>query len=158
MLTDIVIDTNVFLHAQNPNEDRFQSAIEFLQQLLTVDTKLCIDGVFDLKAPHLSLIAHEYLEHIKPGGLGYATLVNLLQSGRVKMNTSAKIAPVLRRMVVSLIPGDSRDRTFVFVAYNSHSKVLVSHDWVDFKPHVRERIRKQLVVTIEEASDCSDRL
>jgi hypothetical protein len=158
MLTDIVIDTNVFLHAQNPTEKGFKAAGIFLQLLLAADTELCVDGVFDTNAPHLSLIAHEYLTMIRPVGAGYAVLVQLLQSGRVKMNVSVKCAPHLRRMVVSLIPNDSRDRTFVFVACNSANHILVSHDWVDFKSHVREQIKHDLDVAIEEAADASERL
>lgn len=158
MLNDVVVDTNVFLHAQNPSEIRFGTAREFLTLLLAADTKLCVDGLFDPSAPHLSLIGHEYLDHIPPTGPGYAILVRLLQTDRVKMNVPTRVLPPIRRRVVSLIPRDPRDRTFVFVASNSQERILVSHDWVDYTPHVREEIKRLLEVVIEEASEALTRL
>ena len=158
MLVDVVVDTNVFLHAQNPSEIRFDAARTFLTSLLAADTMLCVDGVFDLSAPHLSLICHEYLSHIPPTGPGYAILVRLLQTDRVQMNVSTKVLPSSRRRVVSLIPHDPRDRTFVFVASNSQERILVSHDWVDYTEYVRREIEKLLGVVIEEASETLTRL
>jgi len=157
MLSDVVIDTNVFIHAQNPAEKRSLAAKDFLESLLEVTTELCVDGLFNLNSPHLSKIAHEYLTMIPPIGLGYAILVRLLQSGRVKMNVSTNLPPEKRRLVVRLVR-DPRDKTFVYVAFNSEDTILTSHDWVDFPERVREIIRKQLLVTIEEASETIARI
>src|SRR5262249_47657002 len=135
----------------------FVAAKDFLDALRVSSTKLCVDGVFDINAPHLSLIAHEYLDMIPPTGPGYAILVQLLLSGRVKMNVPTRLPPEKRRLVVRRVR-DPRDRTFVFVAFNSENSILTSHDWIDFPAHVRTIIGRQLDVTIEEASDTITRL
>jgi len=43
MAEDIVVDANVFMHAANPNEERFAASLLFLKKLKEVATLLCVD-------------------------------------------------------------------------------------------------------------------
>lgn len=158
MLEDVVVDANIFAHAQNPKEKHCDAAAEFLERLLQVNTKLCLDGYFEDGPRNSSLIGQEYLNSVQPTGKGYAFLVKLLSSGRVKMGVSRKVPPNVRKIVADAIPKNNHDRTLVFVSYNSASRVVVSHDYMDFPKAVRGRIRKELGVVVEMAAEATDRL
>lgn len=66
MITDVVVDTNVWVHASNPGEQRFEAALEFLEKLLySASILLCVDEGFSLdEASNRSLIGREYLDNI----------------------------------------------------------------------------------------------
>jgi predicted nucleic acid-binding protein len=152
VLSDIVIDTNVFLHAQNPRERRFAASGRLLARLLRVPTELCVDPGFSLdEASNESLIGQEYLDKIRAGSIGYVTLVQVLLANRVKevdRRLDARERACLRHW--SLKP---RDRTFLAVAINSNDQVLVTHDYEDFGKSKRRDIRKRTGAKAVEASD-----
>lgn len=159
MLTDIVVDTNVFSHAQMPpNQQDFLDAKAFIEALLECETQLCVDGILDPESPESSKIGWEYFNYVPPIGLGYTALVKMLSTGRVRMGVSDDVGPVLRKFVVNLIRNDSRDRTFVFVAFNTQERIVVSHDRVDYTGRVRTQVQRRMGVTIEDAADTSCRL
>jgi hypothetical protein len=159
MLADIVVDTNIFSHAQMPPDQQiFLDAKAFVEALLECETQLCVDGILDPNSPESSKIGWEYYTYVRPIGLGYTALVQLLATGRVRMGVSDDVGPVLRRFVVNLIPNDSRDRTFVFVAFNTQDRIVVSHDKVDYTPRVRAAVQRRMDVTIEGATDTCGRL
>lgn len=152
-MDDLVIDTNVLVHAQNPNEERHASAKEFLTLLLDHTATLCVDEGFSPKSEkNRSTIGGEYLDKLIPGSVGFAVIVRLVQELRVKQvkrrprrSDCKKIDQMIR---------NKRDRTFVGVACNSTERVLVSHDFVDFQARKRKAIKKALSVSIIEACDC----
>ena len=47
MIDDIVIDTNVLVHAQNPNEKRFVDTTNLIKIILDSNTSLCVDEGFN---------------------------------------------------------------------------------------------------------------
>lgn len=158
MLDDLVIDTNVFLHAENFSEDRQKDARRLMDQLLKCETVLCIDAGFDLdESRNRSLIGAEYLRHLRFGSVGYALIQHLALSHRLKQIDRRNVAERARRKTNQLI-ANRRDRTFVSIATTNAERVLVSHDHRDFPRPKRRQIAKALRVDIVEAVDCCSRL
>jgi hypothetical protein len=150
LIADIVVDTNVWVHANNANEQRQEHAIALAKALLEAATGLCIDDGFDLEpAKNRSTIGAEYLNNLRAGMLGYEVVVALAKAGRIKLisrnapaATSQKINQLIRKPI---------DRAFLRVAFNSSSKILVSHDFEDFQAAKRAHIRQTLKIRIIEA-------
>lgn len=152
MLPDIVIDTNVLCHADNPVEPRCAASRSLMSRLLDVPTQLCVDRGFALdRARNRSHICAEYLDMVVPGSVPYAVLTHLFASGRVRevdRRPDHATAKKVMRMVAK-----ARDRIFVGVAHNSSAKTLVSHDFQDFAAQKRHDIRKDIGVSIIEAHE-----
>jgi len=147
---DMVIDTNVLMHASNPNEGRFEHAVQFLERLLQVATLLCVDEGFDvLEAKNRSLIGAEYLNNLVHGALGHTVVTHLAKSGRMSVVPRQASRPQTR--VVTQMIRKPRDRTFVRVAINSRDHVFVSHDYNDFSNEKRQDIQASLGVTMPDA-------
>ncbi|TCK68479.1 hypothetical protein [Acidipila rosea] len=154
MLTDIVIDTNIFLHAENQQEQRQASCQMLIELLNDGESKLCVDEGFDLEeSKNRSIIGREYIAHLRDGSLGYALVGYLARTGRVAM-LPRKVPQAAKRHILQQIP-DGPDRTFVFIAHNSDEKVLVSHDFNDIPPTVRQRIKNAIDVCIVDASQAA---
>ena len=153
MLDDLVVDTNVLVHADNPAEDRHADAVELLNILLEGSTSLCVDEGFDsVESADRSLIVGEYREHLTPVATGMQVLAHLARTGRVKI--VPRTAPVAVRKQINQMIRDKRDRTFLVVAHNSSERVLCSHDYVDLASDKRKALRKSIVgVSVEEACD-----
>src|SRR5439155_16995687 len=131
VLSDIVIDTNVFLHAQNPNEQRFAASGRLLELLLRVKTALCVDPGFSLdEARNRSLIGAEYLEKIRFGSIGYATLIQISLGNRIKLverQIDQRYRASFREWRLK-----PRDQTFLAVAIKGQNQVLVINDFATF--------------------------
>jgi hypothetical protein len=151
MLDDIVVDSNVLGHAQNPSEPRFASSVAFLQALLESSTDICLDGVFAFGGANRSLIGQEYIHNVGFGSVSYVALTRLLESGRIR-TISVKVAQDVKRFIEAEIR-NVRDRTFVRVTYNSEEQRLASHDRIDFPDDVRDRLKRRLGVLIQDAAD-----
>ena len=151
MLVDIVIDTNVLGHAQNPSEPRFAASVAFLQALLESSTDICLDGIFAFGGANRSLMGQEYIDNIGFGSVSYVALTRLLESGRIRA-ISVKVKQDIKRYIETEIR-NVRDRTFIRVTYNSEEMRLASHDRIDFPDDVRDRFRHRLGVLIRDASD-----
>jgi len=153
MLDDIVIDTNVLMHAQNPDELRFSDARQLIESMLACTTSLCIDRGFDIHpARNQSKIGAEYLEKLQPGSLGFALIVSLVEALRLKQTD--RLPPRAVSRAINQLIRNRRDRTFVGVSYNSTERMLISHDYQDFQPAKRGAIRRQLGVRVIDAKDC----
>jgi len=149
MLADIVVDTNVFLHAENRQEPRREQAEGLLLALQnqTCTTLLCVDEGFDVnEANNRSHIGSEYLRHLRFGTLAYAVVVHLLGSQRTKQVPRGVPRNVSRRISQQGVVG--ADRTFIKVAYNSQDKTLACHDFDDVPEAVRARLRGSIGVRI----------
>ena len=158
MLRDVVVDTNVMAHAQNPTEQRFPDAQRFLANLLNTTTELCVDpGFHPDESRNTSLIGGEYLDHLRAGSAAFEVVLRLFLSRRVK-EVSRNTTPAMRRTIVRLV-ADPRDRTFVTVALNSSEKLFVSHDFHGgLQRKGRRVIHRQTGVKIVDAADCCARL
>ena len=157
MLYDLVLDTNVILHADNAQEKRCDDAKRLINLLLQNTVILCVDeGFHEDQSRNKSLIAAEYLERFQSGSIGMVLVALLASQGRLSQ-VSRKVPKSVVRKVNQLIR-KPRDRTFLRVSYNSVDKVLVSHDFQDFQLPKRRTIRKELLVQVLEALECCSKL
>ena len=150
MLLDIVLDTNVLVHADNPEELRHQTSRALLAELANCVTRLCVDEGFDvIEANNRSIIGAEYLKHLRFGMLGYELVRHLAGSLRVKQVSRNVPQSVLRHITRQVPKGP--DRTFLRVAFNSESKTLACHDFDDVPITVRARLQRSIGLQIIDA-------
>ena len=153
MLNDIVIDTNVLLHAQNPNEKRFEDSSNFINKILEKKTSLCMDeGFSEDESKNKSIIGCEYLSNLQFGSIGLNLIVQLAHQQRIKQLTKKAPKRIVRKINQLII--NKIDRVFLKVAYNSDEKTLVSHDYTDFQITKRQFILTDLQIQVIEACDC----
>lgn len=152
-LQDIVVDTNVLVHATNSKDPHFADAVDFVKRLQASATMLAMDSGFDAQsAKNKSLLGGEYLGLLKPMTVSYMALVHLATHGRIR-ECSTQVSDAQRKYLNNSI-SNKRDRTFVRVALNSTERVLVSHDFVDFTAPFRVTVAQQWNVKIVKATDC----
>ena len=156
MLEDIVIDTNVLMHADNVSSGRDKEAFGLVQAMLASQTVLCLDvqssrGEDD---PRSSLIRQEYREHLD--GLGGRFVAHMVDEGRVKY-VAREVDKDVSRWINQRIP-NKRDRTFVKVAINSIESVLASHDYSDFSASTRKDLSKRVQVDVLDAGEAAFRV
>jgi hypothetical protein len=150
MLTDIVLDTNILMHAHNPEELRHDDCRALVQEMTKCATHLCVDEGFDLnEANNRSVIGSEYLKHLGYGTVGHALVTRLASSLRVKY-VSSRVPPKVSRNIMKQV-SKGPDRTFLKVAFNSQDKTLACHDFNDIPAGVRTRLRKSDGLQIVDA-------
>jgi len=155
---DIVVDTNVLVHASNEAHPYCHASLAFLSTLLAGTTVLCVDEGFSAdESKNASLIGAEYTQHLVFGMPGYAVVQALASTDRLKQ-VARSVPDNVRRAVKRLVPRNSRDRTFVHVAFNSTDRLLVSHDFDDFGGDIRKKLRQSLGVSIVIADDATPRV
>lgn len=151
MIQDVVVDTNVFLHSNDPREERRADAIEFLAALKDSTTKLCVDEGFDAtEAANRSHIFAEYFAHVRFGTLGYEVLAHLARSRRIKEVVRGVPTAVAKHIKQQGVKGT--DRVFVQVTFNSDEKVLACHDFRDIPQSVRDRLRHLIGISVTSAA------
>ena len=147
MLADIVVDTNVFLHAEDQRQASCTQARELIRLLRTCATSLCLDEGFDLdEARNRSQIGSEYLKHLRFGTAGFALVDHLAKSGRLRLlprSVPQQVAKVINRHV-----GKGPDRVYVRIAYNSQEKFLASHDFDDIPDGARNKLLNTLHIRV----------
>ena len=157
MLIDIVIDTNIFLHAVNQQEIRRKDADALLTKIRTCTVHLCVDEGFTLmEAQNRSVIGAEYIKHLRVGTVGFALVSFLAGSNRVKIVPKGVPANI-SRAIRSQVP-KGPDRTFLYVAFNSQEKVLSSHDFGDIPQQVRNRLLAKVGLHVLAADEALARL
>jgi len=159
MLIDIVLDTNVLMHADDPRQPLMQMSRDLLSalQLPTCKTHLCVDEGFDLdEAKNRSQIGSEYLEHLDFGMLGLAVVAHLAGSLRVKQ-VSRAVPPHVSKKIYTQVP-KGPDRTFLKVAFNAADKTLACHDFGDVPAPVRTRLQRAIGVHVLDATAALARL
>lgn len=155
ILNDIVIDTNVLVHAQNPNEQRFVDSTSLIDTILNSNTDLCVDeGFSEEEAKNRSAIGCEYLNNLYFGSVSFNLIGQLAHQNRIKQLRKKAPYQISRR--INQILRNKTDRIFLNVAYNSVEKVFVSHDFTDFQPPKRNRILSNFHIHVTEACDCLD--
>jgi hypothetical protein len=152
MLTDLVMDTNVFVHASNPSETYCNDAKLFITALKESSTSLCVDEGFDIDQSHnKSLIGLEYLENLHYGMLGFAELTWLAQANRLVF-VSRDVHRSISRKINQMIR-NKRDRTFLRVATNSEDHFFCSHDFRDMPPSKRVEIKRLLGIDVKASRE-----
>lgn len=156
MLADVVVDTDVFVHAETPNEADCEASRRFIDLLSATDTLLCFDPGFDVEeSRNRSLIAGEYLASLAPGARALLLIQQCALTDRISIVDRAvpeNISRALNRLVQH-----NKDRKFVRVAHNSQERVLVSHD--DEHLHcVADALAQRTNVELLDAYGCCGRL
>ena len=94
MLADVTIDTNVFLHSENENEQRCLASKGFLQGVIDGTTLLCIDEGFDTdESKNRSIIGGEYFQHLRFVDNAFALIAFLGQKGRITQFQKLRVLP-----------------------------------------------------------------
>jgi predicted nucleic acid-binding protein len=156
MLKDIVIDTNVLVHAHNTDHAYSADASALATALLepSNETALKVDpGFHPVEAKNRSRIIGEYLEKLVPGMVGYHLVQELGASGRIAPVLPTKdrnLKEAVRRLVK-----DPFDRVFLLTARLSDDKTLVSHDDHAFPDDVRVKCEAKLSVSVCDAPDAA---
>lgn len=154
MLDDIVVDTNVLVHAGNPDEPLSGAAVGFMSALQACQTSICVDEGFDLNpARNRSYVGHEYLQHLRAGSIGYMLVTYLASNSRVKIISKSLDPAILRRVNQRIL--NRKDRTFFRVTLNSVERVLASHDYTDFSQAKRDGFCKELGATVCSAAEAT---
>jgi predicted nucleic acid-binding protein len=154
MLKDVVVDTNVFMHAGNDLEARQAEAILFLEALIAGATKIAVDEGFAAdEAINGSQIWAEYLNHIQESTIGRVAIAYLAQNERVVV-VSRTVSQQHHKRVATAVR-DPSDRVFMKVAINTREKVLVSHDFAAFDTAMRKSGRRRNGCTIGDASEAA---
>ena len=126
----VAIDTNVFVHLRNPEQNLDRHIHHLLGVLVEQRVKLLVDDV--------GFIHHEYEEHVirmLEGNSVDAGEVYLLQYF-MDVTYQLKIAVDRRNRLMAAIrevifePSKNPDRTFVYVAFHE-GKLLISNDRTD---------------------------
>jgi len=155
MLNDIVIDTNVLLHAQNPNEKRFEDSSNFINKMLENKTSLCVDeGFSEDESINESIIGWEYFSNLQHGSLGMNLIIQLALQQRIKQLRKRAPERIVRK--INQLIRNKKDRVFLNVTYSSNEKTLVSHDYKDFQKTKRRLILTNLHIQVISACDCLD--
>ena len=153
MFDDIVIDTNVLMHASNVSSGRSAEALDLLKILLSAKTVLCvdIDLNIEVQVQDSSLILQEYKEVLDGMSLGALFISQLASDGRIK-HVSRRVPADINKWISQRI-SNSRDRTFLKVTTKSDERVLVSHDFHDFNYPLRKDIHKHIDVSVMDAGE-----
>jgi len=154
MLKDMVLDTNVFVHADMPKERRRKDSRTLLKKLLAGTMCLRVDSGFSMnESKNKSLIGHEYIKHVRFPMLGYQVLVSLGNAGRIRTATT-KITEAERKARDRLGLAKPGDRRMITIAIKSESGILVSHDEADFTKARRKTIKREFSVEVIDAGAC----
>jgi hypothetical protein len=147
LCVDIVIDTNVFVHADNCGIDYYYSAKEFLKKVEKSSVKLCLDAGFDpVESRNRSHIGGEYYRVLRQGTRGYNTLMTLVRANRYKVFNGGEIAK--RKRNAGKLIHNSPDIYFLCVAILSYDHLLVSNDLTDFTEGKRSKILENFGVRV----------
>ncbi len=151
-MDDIVIDTNVFAHASNPESGFFICSSSLLEAIESSDVVLAVDEFFfEIEAENTSGIYSEYIANLNGCDLAQSVLATLIDHRRIK-SLSTTVSNQHRAIINQGVP-DPTDRKFLKVTTNSIEKVLVSNDINDFKPKFRKLSEKRLGVKIDTSTE-----
>ena len=157
MLNDIVIDTNVFVHASDASSPKFVASKALAKRMLEVETLLIVDEGFSAnESKNKSPIVYEYFEKLRFGMYGFYVLVELFSGERVS-SPEIEITHQTKRAIVQIIRNKT-DQKFLAVSVASKNKVLVSHDYTDFQVGKRIFIKRAFSTDVLTAEECVPRL
>jgi|WetSurMetagenome_2_1015567.scaffolds.fasta_scaffold307779_2 hypothetical protein len=148
----IVIDTNIFEHANNKKIKQYYSSNNFLKQINIDGTTLCVDeGFSDKECENRSRIMSEYYSRLAPGTAGYNYLMQIVQNGKVMPILNSEILKYKRPLAKKI--RDRIDLVFLCAAIICADKTLVTNDYCDFPQKMRDYIgayyKVKLISSIE---------
>jgi hypothetical protein len=154
VLVDLVVDTNVFVHAHNSEQAYSKDSLMVANALLEpgVGTSLRVDpGFSPVEAQNRSKIGSEYFQWLVPGMVGHHLIQELAATKRL-IPVVLPTANTLKGRVRELVQ-DASDRVFLLTALASDDRILVSHDDEAFPDSVRSTCAEDLLVKIYDAPD-----
>lgn len=152
MADDVVVDTNVWVHSGNPDNEYFEHSLALVKWLSEVPTKICTDPGADIvEAKNRSIIFSEYLKHLRFGSPAFSVIAAKAAADQLKEVDRAVGRAALNK--INRIITNRVDRTFLRVAVNSSERALVSHDFTDFDAAKRLTIEREFSVSVLEAED-----
>ena len=146
---DIVIDTNVLVHASNISCNCYALSLKLLEDILNSKSNICVDDGFDLDAgENRSQIGYEYEKLLKKrnGEFPSQFLAKMFASQRIK--EVPKNAEQRQKKIIEQKIKNTKDRIFVNVTCNSNEKILASNDNEDFKKQKRNLLKSKLKINI----------
>jgi len=150
-MTDILIDTNILMHANNNHENTQGDCIALLEYLLSSSEMICVDNEIDLDK---SMILHEYYDNLKTHGTaGRNFIERMLRLKRFKPVTRQTEHRVTKIINQHINRDKHVDKIFIKTTYNSADKTFVSHDYEDFQDHKRVFFKRTLNINIIQARD-----
>ena len=148
-MTDILIDTNILMHANNTLEPRQEDCIKLIAYLLNSNESICIDEAVDVDK---SLILHEYFDNLKTHGTTGRNFIEKLLRQKRFNPISRQTDPRIARIINQHMNRDKHvDKVFLKIAVKSTEKTIVSHDYEDFQAPKREYFRRNLDLDILDA-------
>jgi hypothetical protein len=150
-MTDLLIDTNILMHANNDHERSQRMCIDLINYLLSSTENLCVDEDLDINK---SLILHEYFDKLRtPDTTGRSFIIRLLQQKRVTP-IPRKCEQRVTKIINQHINRDKHvDKVFVKITHKSNDKIFVSHDFEDFQIPKREYFKTTLDISIVSAEE-----
>lgn len=147
MAIDIVIDANVFAHAENPNNAYFSSAVDLVTNLVGSDESLALDDT-GKRSPNeaTSNLYREYTECLSPNSISFVVIKMLLDSGRVTFHR--RPSREIWNKCEKLVPRNRNDAIVLGVGVQTDRHLIVSNDYRDFHSKARKKVLKELDVTI----------
>ena len=147
LAAQIVIDTNVILHADNPVSGYQSDSKNFLDRFLTKGCyRLALDRSPPLGRQHNeSQILQEYSEHVTyVSSFGHYFLIEVLK--RSWFDVVGRTNDRREKKIIIQEVSDKVDRIFLRVTCMTNSRKLVTHDFDDFPMQKRERLAEALQV------------
>lgn len=147
-MPDLVVDANVWAHAQNPAQPLFTASQHLLQELIADGRPLVFDeGLDEDPGKNRSKIFAEYANCIGVETAVARLFAYLLGNGQWR-ETPRQVPANIWQAIKELVAEDMSDAVYVCVAYNSDDQHLISNDSVVFPEENRERIKKSLGVRV----------
>lgn len=151
MMKELVIDTNVIVHAHNEANLYHESALACLTSVLQSKINICVDDDFQFINNNSSVIISEYIQHVRSGTYGYYFLLQMASNGRItvyqKKNYNKEKA-LLRKIIPN-----KHDIIFLIITLASHDKYFISNDYNDFNTTIRNEIKRKYDTTIDSSKE-----
>lgn len=152
MPKDLVIDTNVLVHASNSKEKWQEESVKLIEHLLNSDEVMRVDPVFTGDpSTNTSYVGYEYLKHLRSGMIGYSFISLMAASKRIVPCSRATHSSKTR--AINQCMTNNHDRVFIKVAINSDSKILVTHDFTDFAKNKRTYLHQKFELKVIVAKE-----
>jgi hypothetical protein len=150
--TDVVLDTNVLSHADNPGSSYQASARNVLDWMRSCEAYWVLDDNGKRQPdPHTSQLFLEYKQTLPPMGASIQLFAACLARGRVWF--APRPGQSVRDNIRQLVPRNKKDQVILGAAAGSRDKVLISNDESDFSNSVRKKALSRLNVTILHSED-----
>lgn len=149
---DIVVDTNIWIHAGNPGVDEYEDALRFVIALKASRVAICFEsGASPSEAKNESKILSEYYAQVQGSGVGRQVLTYMLANSR--WTTVDPKVPHDQHRAINRNVNDPSDRIFARVATKSAGKRLVTHDKRAFPPKCKKALRKACNVSVQSCAE-----